>query len=85
MLIAQWSVVALLVAASAIYSLWRLLGVRQRLWLLERMLPLARRTHVGWPARLKTSLQVQALKGGCGSCGSNAAAAPTRSSGEPRH
>jgi hypothetical protein len=35
MLIAQWSVVALLVALSAIYSVWRLMGVRQRLWLLE--------------------------------------------------
>jgi hypothetical protein len=84
MLIAQWSVVAVLVAASALYSLWRVLGVRQRLWLLERVLPLAQRAHVGWPGKLKASLQMQALKG-CGSCGSNAAAAPTRSTGAPRH
>jgi hypothetical protein len=84
MLIAQWSVVAVLVAASALYSLWRMLGVRQRLWLLERVLPVAQRAHVGWPGKLQAALQMQALKG-CGSCGSNAAAAPTRSSGAPRH
>jgi hypothetical protein len=84
MLLAQWVVVVLLVAISAIYSLWRLLGVRQRLWLLEQLLPLASRAHVGWPARLKASLQRQALKG-CGSCGANAEAVPTRRSGAPRH
>jgi hypothetical protein len=84
MLVAQWSVIAVLVAGSAVYSLWRLLGVRQRLWLLDRILPLAQRTHVGWPSKMKAALQMQALKG-CGSCGSNAAAAPTRNSGAPRH
>ena len=84
MLIAQWSVVAVLVAASAIYSLWRLLGIRQRLWLLDQLLPVAQLTHVGWPARLKASLQLQALKG-CGSCGANADAVRTRRSGAPRH
>lgn len=84
MLIVQWSVVVLLVGASAIYSLWRLLGVRQRLWLLDQLLPMAQLAHVGWPGRLKASLQMQALKG-CGSCGSNADAAPTQRSGAPRH
>ncbi len=74
----------LLVGASAIYSLWRLLGVRQRLWLLDQLLPMAQLAHVGWPGRLKASLQMQALKG-CGSCGSNADAAPTQRSGAPRH
>jgi hypothetical protein len=83
-LIAQWIVVVLVVAVSAIYSLWRLLGVRQRLWLLDQLLPLATLTHVGWPARMKAVLQLQALKG-CGSCGANADAAPTRRSGVPRH
>ena len=84
MLIAQWSVVIAVVAASAIYSVWRLLGVRARLWLLDQLLPIARVAHVGWPARLKASLQMQAVKG-CGSCASNAGAAPTRRSGAPRH
>jgi len=83
MLIAQWSVVIVVVAASAVYSVWRLLGVRQRLWLLEQLLPVAKLAHVGWPARLKASLQMQALKG-CGSCGANADAAPTQRSGAPR-
>ena len=84
MLIVQWCVVVLVVAFSAVYSVWRLLGVRQRLWLLEQLLPVAQRAHVGWPARLKASLQMQALKG-CGSCGSNADAAPIRRTGAPRH
>ncbi len=80
----QWAVVALVVTVSAVYSLWRLLGVRQRLWLLERLVPVATRAHVGWPARLKASLQMQALKG-CGSCGANADAVRTQRSGAPRH
>jgi hypothetical protein len=84
MLIAQWCVVAVLVVASAVYTTWRLLGVRQRLWLLEQLLPMAQRAHVGWPGKLKASLQMQALKG-CGSCGSNADVALTRKSGAPRH
>ncbi len=84
MLIAQWSVVIVVVAASTLYSVWRLLGVRQRLWLLDQLLPLARLAKVGWPARLKASLQLQALKG-CGSCGANADAVPTQRSGAPRH
>ena len=46
--------VVLLVAASAVYSLWRLLGVRQRLWLLDQLLPMAQRAHVGWPARVES-------------------------------
>jgi hypothetical protein len=83
MLVLQWSVVVLLVGYSALYSLWRLLGVRARLWLLEQLLPVARLAHVGWPARLKASLQLQALKG-CGNCASNADAVPTRNSGAPR-
>ena len=78
----QWTVVLLVVALSAVFSLWRLLGVRQRLWLLEQLLPVATRAHVGWPARMKAALQLQALKG-CGSCGSNADAVPTRRSGAP--
>lgn len=83
MLAVQWTVVALVVASSAVYSLWRLLGVRGRLWLLEQLLPLATLTHVGWPGRLRASLQLQALKG-CGSCGANADAVRTRRSGAPR-
>ena len=78
----QWTLVVLVGAVSAVYSLWRLLGVRQRLWVLDRLLPVARLAHVGWPGRLKASLQMQALKA-CGSCGANADAAPTRSSGAP--
>lgn len=84
MLIAQWAVVATVVIISGAYSLWRLLGVRQRLWLLDQLLPMARLARVGWPARLRASLQMQALKG-CGSCGANADAVPTRRSGAPRH
>jgi hypothetical protein len=84
MLILQWSVVAVLVVCSAVYSLWRLLGVRQRLWLLDQLLPVAQLAHVGWPGRLKASLQMQAVKG-CGSCGANADAVRTRSSGAPHH
>jgi hypothetical protein len=83
MLTLQWTVVALVVGVSAVYSLWRLIGVRQRLWLLDQLVPLATRAHVVWPARLKAALQMQARKG-CGSCGSNADAAPTRRSGAPR-
>jgi hypothetical protein len=83
MLLAQWTVVGLVVCVSALYSGWRLLGTRRRLWLLEQLLPVARLTHVGWPARLKASLQMQALKG-CGTCGANADVAPTRRSGVPR-
>jgi hypothetical protein len=83
MLAVQWSVVTLVVVLSAVYSLWRLLGMRQRLWLLDRLLPLARVAHVGWPARLRAALQMQALKG-CGSCGANADAVRTRRSGAPR-
>ena len=82
MLALQWTVVVLVVAVSAVYSLWRLLGVRQRLWLLEQLIPVATLAHVGWPGRLKAALQMQALKG-CGSCGANAAAAPIRKSGAP--
>ncbi len=84
MLLAQWTVVGLLVGLSALYSVWRLLGISQRLWLLERVLPVAHRAHVGWPARLKASLQLQALKG-CGSCASNVDAVRTQRSGAPRH
>ena len=84
MLIMQWIVVGLVVAGSAVYSLWRLLGTRQRLWLLDQLLPVAQLAHVGWPERLKTSLQMQALKG-CGSCGANADAVRTQRSGAPRH
>jgi hypothetical protein len=82
MLAAQWTVVVLVVAISAVYSLWRLLGVRQRLWLLDQLIPVATLAHVGWPGRLKASLQMQAVKG-CGSCGANAGAVPTRRSGAP--
>jgi hypothetical protein len=82
MLLLQWIVVAVVVAFSAVYSVWRLLGVKQRLWLLDQLMPVARMTHVGWPGRLKASLQMQALKG-CGSCGSNADVAPIRKSGAP--
>ena len=82
MLAAQWTVVVLVVAISAVYSLWRLLGVRQRLWLLDQLIPVATLAHVAWPGRLKASLQGHALKG-CGSCGANADAAPTRRSGAP--
>jgi hypothetical protein len=84
MLVLQWCVVVAVVAVSTVYSVWRLLGIRQRLWLLDQLLPIARLANVGWPARLKATLQVQALKG-CGSCGSNADAVPTRRSGAPRH
>jgi hypothetical protein len=84
MLVLQWCVVVAVVAVSAVYSLWRLLGIRQRLWLLDQLLPIARLANVGWPARLKATLQLQALKG-CGSCGANADAVPTRRSGAPRH
>jgi hypothetical protein len=83
MLALQWCVVVVLVAVSAVYSVWRLLGVRQRLWLVDQLLPIARLAHVGWPARVKATLQLQALKG-CGSCGANADAVPTRRSGAPR-
>ena len=82
MLILQWLVVAVLVAVSALYSLWRLLGIRQRLWLIERLLPLAQRAHLGWPSRLRATLQRQALKG-CGGCAANADAVPTRNSDAP--
>jgi len=82
MLILQWLIVALLVAVSALYSLWRLLGIRQRLWLIEALLPLAQRAHLGWPSRLRATLQSQALKG-CGSCAANADAVRTRSSDAP--
>ena len=84
MLAVQWTVVVLVVAGSAVYSLWRLLGVRQRLWLLDQLVPVAKLAHVGWPERLKAALQMQALKG-CGSCSANADAVPTRRSGAPRH
>ena len=84
MLLLQWCVVVLVVAVSAIYSVWRLLGIRQRLWLLDQLLPLARLANVGWPAKVKASLQLQALKG-CGSCADNADAVPTQRSGAPRH
>lgn len=84
MLLLQWCVVVLVVAVSAIYSVWRLLGIPQRLWLLDQLLPLARVAQVSWPARVKASLQLQALKG-CGSCGANADAVPTQRSGAPRH
>ena len=84
MLALQWLIVAAVVAFSAVYSLWRLLGIRQRLWLLEQLMPMARLTHMGWPGRLKAALQNQAVQG-CGSCGANADAVPTRRSGAPRH
>lgn len=84
-MVLQWTVVALVVALSALYSLWRVLGVRQRLWLLDQLIPVAQLAHVGWPGKLKAALQMQAFKGGCGSCGSNAAVAPTQRSGAPRH
>jgi hypothetical protein len=83
-MLVQWTVVALVVAVSALYSVWRLLGVKQRLWLLDQLMPVARLAHLGWPGKLKASLQTQALKG-CGSCGANADAAPTRKSGAPHH
>ena len=82
MLVLQWCVVVAVVAVSTVYSVWRLLGIRQRLWLLDQLLPIARLANVGWPAKLKATLQVQALKG-CGSCGANADAVPTRRSGAP--
>jgi hypothetical protein len=84
MLLVQWCVIVMVVALSVIYSVWRLLGVRQRLWLLDLLLPMAQRAHIGWPGKLKAALQLQALKG-CGSCGANADAVRTQRSGAPRH
>jgi type VI protein secretion system component VasK len=64
-MIAQWLIVALLVFVSLLYSTWRLLPVRSRLRLVERLLPA--QTRLKWPARLRTRLQAEA-QSTCGSC-----------------
>ncbi len=94
----QWMFVAVLVVVCALYSTWRVLSVKHRLWLVEWLLPAAQRAKLKWPGKLRASLRRQALKacgGGC--CGSDgpppagtppgarpSGAARTRSAGAPR-
>ena len=64
----QWTVVILLVLASAVYSTWRLLPTTQRLRLVNGLLPVARRAHWQWPQKMRAQLLAQAAQT-CGGCG----------------
>ncbi|MFO7276356.1 MAG: hypothetical protein DIU56_004910 [Pseudomonadota bacterium] len=59
-------VVAVIVAAAASFSIWRLLPVRQRLRLIDRLSPQARH-GTGLLGRVRRKLQEE-LTHGCGAC-----------------
>ena len=87
MLVLEYLLVGLIVAACAIFSVWRLLSVRARLSVLDA--PAALPGHPGgrWLTALRQRLLAR-LGGGCGSCTQSAlnasAPAATQSSAAPR-
>ena len=65
----QWLIVAMVVAASAVFSTWRLLAARHRLALLDRVgsiFPWVRE-RLRLYERLRAGAQAQ-LSHGCGAC-----------------
>lgn len=64
-------VVAVIVAAAALFSIWRLLPVRQRLRLVDRLAPRAV-NGTGWLGRVRRKLQEE-LTHGCGACAAGTA------------
>ncbi len=60
----QEVVVAVLVLASVLYASWRLMPMRRRLWILERLLP---QTAGGWRSRMRQAAAADAVRG-CAGC-----------------
>lgn len=87
MLVLEYLLVGLIVAACALFSVWRLLSVRARLSVLDALAALPGDPGGRWLAGLRQRLLAR-LGGGCGSCNQSALNAPaqaaTRSSGVPR-
>lgn len=82
-LVLQVIVVALIVAACAVYSIWRLLSgaAQQRALARLSVIPLVARS--GWFSALHERTRARSA-GGCGSCASSASAAsPKRTPGAP--
>ena len=69
-------VVAVIVAAAALFSAWRLMPARYRLWLIDRLVPGARNSGT-WLGRLRREVQAEALDG-CHACLRGSARAPRR-------
>jgi hypothetical protein len=59
--------VALIVLACALFSLWRLLSARLRLQLLDWLAAALGRPDRGWRGRLRRKALAE-LAGGCGAC-----------------
>jgi hypothetical protein len=73
----QWLVVAVLVAIAASYALWRLLPAEWKWRALQRVAPDSATAPNRLPVFIQSWVTQQKRKlvqGGCGSCGSNAAA-----------
>lgn len=87
MLVLEYLLVALIVAACAIFSVWRLLSVGARLRVLDALAALPRHPGDRWLTALRQRLLAR-LGSGCDSCTQSAlnasAPAATQSSGVPR-
>jgi hypothetical protein len=70
----QVIVVAVLVSACAVYSVWRLLSATARLRLLGVLAAVPLVASMSWFVALEERTRAR-LGGGCGSCASNASAA----------
>jgi hypothetical protein len=81
-LVLQALVVALLVSACALYSLWRLLSGRARLRALELLAGVPGFARAAWLASLRARLA--GGLGGCGGCAGASAPGPKRTSGALR-
>lgn len=84
--------VIVIVCVSAVYCAWKLTPGRQRLWLLEHLLPAGATRRFPALARLQRSAQA-GIGGACAGCSANSAkmhrfktggANPTRKSVAPR-
>ena len=82
----EYILVAVIVAACAIFSTWRLLGGGARLRLLDLLARLPGAAGARWSAGLRQRMLTR-LGSGCGSCAANtlngSGRAATRSSGAP--
>jgi len=78
----QYVVVAALVLASALYASWRLMPMRRRVWLLERLLPPAR---AGWRSRMRRAAAADAARGCAGCSEASAPAARSGLGAQPRN
>ena len=66
-LMVQTAIVAVLVAASAVFAAWRLMPARTRLRLLDKVVKPNTGHATGWLARLRRKA-AEELAHGCGAC-----------------